>query len=187
MRLNIKVIAPIVLVALMLIGAVSMASPPSPLGSEEWPLPSEDLSLANITSSMKVNDFTFLGGQPITSLGEGLSFPIGSEAIYYAGVYKNSTFVAFVLAKLPSAQSSVQFGGRALTILKENLPESEVNYLVTNEGGYLQYQGGNQTLELWYGRSWYFEVLARNGGEMGKEAVQAIKEAIYKSIRNQKD
>lgn len=186
MRLNIKVIAPIVLVTLMLIGAVSMASPPSPLGSEKWPLPPEDLPLENLTSNIEVENFTFFGGQPITSLGAGLDFPLGSGALHYIGIYKNETFVAFVLAKLPSAQHSVQFGGRALSTLKENLPESEVRYLVTNEGGYLQYKGGNQTLELWYGRSWYFEVLAGVGGNMGEEAVQAVKKAIYELIRNQK-
>ncbi|MDK2371826.1 MAG: hypothetical protein QI197_00335 [Candidatus Korarchaeota archaeon] len=183
MRLNVKVIAPVIMAAIMLIGVISMSSPPSPLGGEEWPLPPADTPLENITSNMNISNFVFFGGQPVASLGTGLDFPLGSTAFYYVGAYKNNTFVAFVVAKLPDPQYSVQFGGRALNSLKENLPEENVRYLVTNEGGFLQYQGTNQTLVLWYGHSWYFEIMAGKGGDLGREAVQAIKRAIYEAIQ----
>ncbi len=182
MKLSVKVIASVIMAALMLVGVLSMSSPPSPLGSQEWPLPPPDMPLENITSNMNITDFTFFGGQPVASLGTGLDFPLGSTAFYYVGAYRNDTFVAFVIAKLPDPQTSLQFGARALNALKENLPEDRVRYLVTNQGGLLQYLGDNQTLVLWYGNSWYFEIMAGKGGNEGKEAVQAVKEAIYRAI-----
>ncbi len=184
MKLNIKVIAPALMAAIMLIGVISMGTPPSPIGSDEWPLPPSDLLVENLTSKLNITDFVLFGGQPVTSLGTGLDFPLGSKAYYYVGAYKNDTFVAFVIAKLPNQQYSVQFGARALTALKENLPEDKVSYLVTNDGGYLIFKDTNQTLVLWYGGSWYFEVLAGAGGKTGIEAAEALKKAILRAYRS---
>ncbi len=186
MKLNIKVIASIILAVIMILGVLAVSSPPSPIGSDEWPLPPVEYSAKNVTSKLNISDFTFFGGQPIARLGQGLDFPWGSEAYYYLGSYKNDTFFAFVVAKLPDQQSAIQFGAGALSSLKENMPEEEVQYLVTNEGGYLIYRGGNQTLALWYGNSWYFEILANAGGKKGTEVISAFKKAILDSYRGHK-
>ncbi len=186
MKLNIKIIASVILAAIMILGVLAFSSPPSPIGSDEWPLPPAEYSAKNITSSLNISNFTFFGGQPIARLGQGLDFPWGSEAYYYLGSYKNETFLAFVVAKLPDQQSAIEFGARALTTLKETVPENETQYLVTNEGGYLLYKGGNQTLALWYGSSWYFEILVNAGGKKGIEAITAFKRAILNSYKNQK-
>ena len=186
MKLNIKIIASVILAAIMMLGVLAFSSPPSPIGSDKWPLPPIECSTKNVTSSLNISDFTFFGGQPVTSLGQGFDFPWGSEAYYYLGSYKNETPLAFVIAKLPDQQSAIQFGARALTALKETVPEDKIQYLVTNEGGYLTYKGDNQTLALWYGNSWYFEILVNSGKKKGIEAISAFKRAILNSYKNQK-
>jgi len=183
LKLGIKIIAPLALVVIMVLGVISMSAPPSPLGSEEWPLPPEDYPMENLTSNLNVTNMTLFGAQPISTLGGGLDFPLGSQAFYYLGAIKNDTFLAFVVAKFPDISSSLRFGARVLETLKEGFPENATHYLVTNDGGLLTIKEANQTMSLWYGKGWLFLIQVTKGGEKGDEAVSEFKKAILRAYK----
>ncbi len=168
------------MISLMLLGAIIYLIP-QPGASEEWPLPPESLPFANLTSRLNSTSFSnygffLLGYQPIFSLGSGFDFPVGSNAYLYSAGYGNDTYLLLVVAKLPSAQSSLQFGARAVNQLREELPPEKIKYLFTDEMGFLSYSEENQSLSLWYGRSWFFEALA--SGPRSEDSINSVKKLI---------
>lgn len=180
------VLSALIMLSVMLLGAVVYLIP-SPHFSEEWPLPPEGVSFRELSSKLNSTSFSgkgflLLGYQPIFSLGSGFDFPMGTNAYLYSLGYGNDTFVLFVLSKLPDTQSSLQFGARALSRIREELPPERTRYLFTDEGGFLMFTEGNQTLSVWYGRSWFIEVLI--SGSKCEEALKSLKELISSAIKS---
>lgn len=173
------------MLSLMLLGAIIYLIP-SPRISEEWPLPPEELPFGELSSKLssafQSKGFLLLGYQPVFSLGSGFDFPMGTEAYLYSLGYGNDTFALLVISKFPSSQSSLQFGARAISEVRGRLPSEGIKYLFTDEGGYLVFNDANQTLSIWYGRSWFFEVLI-NGSEH-EEAFSSLKSLILSTIRS---
>ncbi len=173
------------MLGVMLLGAIIYLIP-SPRMSEEWPLPPEEASFAEISSKLSSafpsKGFFLLSYQPIFSLGSGFDFPLGTTAYLYSLGYGNDTFVLLVVSKFPNTQSSLQFGARAIARIREGLPPERTKYLFTDEGGYLLFSEANQTLSLWYGRSWFIEVLI-NGGRC-EEALSSLKGLIFDAAKS---
>ncbi|GEM_PF-1378272 len=171
------------MISVMLLGALIYLIP-QPGASEEWPLPPESLPFASLTSRLNSTSFSnygffLLSYQPIFSLGSGFDFPAGSNAYLYSVGYENDTYLLLVVAKLPSTQSSLQFGVRAINQLREELPPEKTKYLFTDEMGFLSYGEANQSLSLWYGRSWFFEVLA--SGPRSEDSISSLKKLISRA------
>lgn len=181
LRRTLKLVLPAALMlGVMLMGALVYFIP-SPRLSDEWPLPSERTSFSEFSSvfnstSLSESGFFLLGYQPVLSLGAGFDFPAGSTAYVYLLGYGNGTFVQLLVSKFPDAQTSLQFGARALARMREQLPQDKVRFLYTEEGGYLHYDAGNQTLSLWYGRSWFFEALI--SGSEAEKSLSSLKRLI---------
>jgi hypothetical protein len=168
------------MISLMLLGALIYLIP-QPGASEEWPLPPESLPFTDLTSRLNSTSFSnygffLLSYQPIFSLGSGFDLPAGSSAYLYSAGYGNDTYLLLVVAKLPSTQSSLQFGARAVNQLRDELPPEKTKYLFTDEMGFLSYTEGNQSLSLWYGRSWFFEVSA--WGPKSEDSINSVKKLI---------
>ncbi|MCS7102989.1 MAG: hypothetical protein NZ992_03805 [Candidatus Korarchaeum sp.] len=176
----------LIMISVMLFGAAIYLIPSPRLG-EEWPLPPESVSFTEFSSKLNSTSFSsksffLLGYQPVFSLGSGFEFPIGTNAYLYSLGYGNDTLMLLVISKLPDAQSSLQFGARAISRVREKLPSESVKYLFTDEGGYLIFTERNQTLSIWYGRSWFIETLIT--GSKCEEALKSLKELILSAIKS---
>lgn len=175
----------LIMLSVMLLGAVIYLIPSPQM--EGWPLPPERASFSEFSSKLNSTSFSsegffLLSYQPIFSLGSGFDFPLGTSAYLYSLGYGNDTLVLLVIAKFPSTQSSLQFGARAIARIKEDLPPERTKYIFTDEGGYLLFSEANQTLSLWYGKSWFIEVLI-NGGRC-EEALSSLKNLISNTIKS---
>ncbi len=181
MKLSVKVLAPAFLVVLMILGTVSFLTPPTPVGGKDWPLPPEDYPIGNLTANLNLTNVDLLGGQPIPSLGPGLDFPWGSQAFYYIGAYKNDTLMAFVIAQLPSPREAARFAALVMEHLKEEVPEDKIRYLAGADGGYMDINEFNRTVQVWYGRGWLFLIQVNADRATAEEAIREFKEAIVRA------
>lgn len=180
------VLPALIMLSVMLLGAAIYLIP-SPQLSEDWPLPPEGVSFSEFSSRLNSTSFSskgffLLGYQPVFSLGSGFDFPMGTNAYLYSLGYGNDTFLLLLVSKFPDTQSSLQFGARAVTRLRDELPPERTRYLFTDEGGFLLFTEGNQTLSVWYGRSWFIEVMI--SGSKCEEALASLKGLISSTIKS---
>ncbi|MEM0017265.1 MAG: hypothetical protein QXH90_04470 [Candidatus Korarchaeum sp.] len=180
------VLPALIMLGVMLLGAIIYLIP-SPQFGEEWPLPPEGVSFSEFSSKLNSTSFSgkgffLLGYQPVFSLGSGFDFPMGTSAYLYSLGYGNDTFALLLVSKFPNAQSSLQFGARAIARVREELPPERTKYLFTDEGGFLLFAEGNQTLSIWYGRSWFIEVMI--SGSKCEEALASLKGLILSAIKS---